>query len=202
MHKKLKSALKQLRSDARRNRDQLLAAAVEAFTRDPAASLEGIARAAGVGIGTLYRHYPTRDALLEAVFRSAIESLCAVGSKLHAKHAPDVALSRFLDLVLDHTLSNPGMVQAIRAVSTVSGTMNDSRALLASALEPIVEAGRAQGLLRTDITVEDVLVATAAVVTSPPKHARRLARILLDGLRSPTARAATQEPGKRRKGEE
>nr|PZN26658.1 MAG: hypothetical protein DIU78_07115 [Pseudomonadota bacterium] len=71
MHKRLKSALKQLRSDARRNRDQLLAAAVEAFARDPAASLEGIARAAGVGIGTLYRHYPTRDALIEAVFRTA-----------------------------------------------------------------------------------------------------------------------------------
>ena len=84
-----------LRSDAQRNRDDILAAAVVAFTRDTRASLEGIARAAGVGIGTLYRHYPTREALIEAAYRKEIEKLCRVAPALLEKHPPDVALARF-----------------------------------------------------------------------------------------------------------
>nr|PZN18805.1 MAG: hypothetical protein DIU78_22195 [Pseudomonadota bacterium] len=137
------------------------------------------------------------------MFRSAIEALCAAAPKLHAQHAPDVALSRFLDLVLDRARSKPGLAQALRAALTVGGaTTNDSRALLTAALEPIVNAGRAQGLLRADIAVEDVLVAEVAVVTSPPKHARRLAKIVLDGLRSPAARATARELGAQPKEEE
>ncbi|XXX81421.1 helix-turn-helix domain-containing protein [Sorangium sp. So ce134] len=197
--KSVKRRTTRLRGDAQRNRDGLLAAAVDAFARDPAASLEGIARAAGVGIGTLYRHYPTRDALVEAVFRTEIEALCAVAPKLHAKHPADMALSRFLDMLIDRVLSNPGMVQAIRAVIAPGGTsMSESRAMLAAALEPIVEAGRADGLLRADITVDDFLAAKVAVIAARPEYARRLATILLDGLRSPGSSRA-RAPVKRQK---
>jgi hypothetical protein len=85
-----------LRSDARRNRDDVLAAAVLAFTKDANASLESIARAAGVGIGMLYRHFPTREALVEAAYRNEIQRLCAAAPELLEKYRPDVALASWL----------------------------------------------------------------------------------------------------------
>src|SRR4051794_22043604 len=79
-----------LRADARRNRGKLLAAAVEAFAEEgPDATLDGIARRAGVGIGTLYRHFPTRDALVETAYRNEVTQLCEAAPALLASHAPD-----------------------------------------------------------------------------------------------------------------
>lgn len=173
-----------LRSDAQQNRDGLLAAAVAAFTKDANASLEGIARTAGVGIGTLYRHYPTREALVEAAYRSDIEKLCGLAAELHAKHPPDVALARFLDGFIDHVQSKRGMIQAMRAViAATDGLKNASLVRIAAALAPIVEAGRAQGVLRDDVTIDDFIVAKGAIATARPENARRLATILIDGLR-------------------
>jgi AcrR family transcriptional regulator len=185
-----------MRSDARQNRDSLLAAAVAAFTLDANASLEGIARDAGVGIGTLYRHYPTRDALVAAAYRSEIEKLCAVAPALHAKHPPDVALARFLDRFIEQMLSNRGMIQAMRAVVAAANgePMNESLAMIEAAIGPIVEAGRVGGQLREDVTVNDFIAAKGAIATSRPENARRLATILVDGLRAQrtVARAGTE----------
>jgi AcrR family transcriptional regulator len=173
-----------LRSDARRNKDEILAAAVLAFTKDADASLEGIARAAGVGIGTLYRHYPTREALLEAAYRNEIKSLCEAAPELLKKHRPDVALARLLDLFIDHMLSRRGMIEAMRAVIAAGGTpLNESLAIFTTAVIPLVEAGKAEGVLRDDVTVDDVLSVKGAVATARPENARRLAVILVDGLR-------------------
>jgi AcrR family transcriptional regulator len=174
----------QLRSDAQRNRDDILAAAVRAFTKDANASLEGIARAAGVGIGTLYRHYPTREALVETAYRNEIKRLCDAAPELLKKHPPDVALARFLDRFIDHMLTKRGMIEAMLAVIAAGGTpLNQSLAMISAAVAPIIEAGKAEGLLRDDVTVDDFITAKRAVVFAGPEKGRRLAAILLDGMR-------------------
>jgi AcrR family transcriptional regulator len=173
-----------LRSDAQRNKDEILAAAVRAFTKDANASLEGIARAAGVGIGTLYRHYPTREALLEAAYRNEFERICAAAPELLDKHPPDVALARFFDLFIDHMFAKRGMIEALRAVMAAGGTpLNESLAMFAVAVTPIVEAGKTKGLLREDLTLDDVLSVKGAIATARPEKVRRLAVLLVDGLR-------------------
>jgi AcrR family transcriptional regulator len=173
-----------LRSDAQRNRDEILAAAVVAFTRDANASLEGIARTAGVGIGTLYRHYPTRESLIEAAYRKEIEKLCGAAPELLEKHPPDVALARFLDRFIDDMLTKHGMIQALPAVIAARGTsLNQSLAMIAAAVAPLIEAGKAEGVLRDDVTVDDFLSVKGAVANARPENARRLAAILVDGLR-------------------
>ena len=174
-----------LRSDAQRNRDDILAAAVIAFTNDANASLEGIARAAGVGIGTLYRHYPTREALFEAAYRSEIEKLCDAAPELLAKHPPDVALARFLDRFIDHMRTKHGMIQAIRARDRCRRrtTLNQSLAMITAAVAPLVEAGRAEGVLRDDVTVDDFHHHQGRRRERAPRTRRRLAALLIDGLR-------------------
>src|SRR5687767_3538612 len=165
-----------LRSDAQRNKDEILAAAVLAFTKDANASLEGIARAAGVGIGTLYRHYPTREALLEAAYRNQFKRICDAAPELLRKYRPDVALARFFDLFIDHMLSKRGMIEALRAVIAAGGTpLNESLAIFTAAITPLVEAGKAEGVLRDDVTVDDVLSVKGAVATARPEKVRRLA---------------------------
>ncbi len=183
--RRIKPPKGRLRSDARRNRQKLLEAAVVAFTEDANASLEGIARAAGVGIGTLYRHYPTREALLEAAYRNEIKSLCDAAPALLEQHRPDVALAQFLDRFIDHMSAKRGMIEALRAAvgSAGRGQLNESLALVSAAVAPIIEAGRAAGVLRDDVTVDDFLSVKAAVVHAAPGRARRLAVILIDGLR-------------------
>jgi AcrR family transcriptional regulator len=179
-----KDEMPRLRSDAQRNKDEILAAAVRAFTKDANASLEGIARAAGVGIGTLYRHYPTREALLEAAYRKEFKKICDTAPELLEKHAPDVALACFFDLFIDHTFAKRGMIQALRAVMAAGGTpLNESLAMFAIAVTPIVEAGKAAGLLREDVTLDDVLSVKGAIATAHPDKVRRLAVLLVDGLR-------------------
>jgi AcrR family transcriptional regulator len=174
-----------LRSDAQRNRDEILAAAVLAFAKDANASLEGIARAAGVGIGTLYRHFPTREALFEAAYRKEIKKLCEAAPGLLKKHRPDIALARFFDLFIDHMASKRGMIEAMRAAVAAGGSpLNESLAIFSSALAPLLEAGKAKGVLRDDVTVDDLLSVKGAVVTARPEAARRLAVLLIDGLRS------------------
>lgn len=173
-----------LRRDARRNRDAILIAAVHAFTKDANASLEGIARSAGVGIGTLYRHYPTREALVEAAYRTEIRKLCDAAPALLEKHRPDVALARFLDRFIDHMLTKRGMIEALRAAVAGGGTpLNQSLAMISAAVAPLIEAGRAEGVLRDDVTVDDFITVKGAVVFAGPEKGRRLAAILLDGLR-------------------
>lgn len=173
-----------MRSDARQNRDGILAAAVVAFTKDANASLEGIARAAGVGIGTLYRHYPTRGALVEAAYRSEIKKLCDAAPGLLEKHRPDVALARFLDRFIDDMLTKRGMIQALLAAIAAGETpLNESLAMISAAVAPLIDAGKAEGLLRSDVTVDDFITVKGAIAFIGPEKGRRLAAVLLDGLR-------------------
>jgi len=190
-----------LRSDAQRNKEDILAAAVLAFAHDVNASLEGIAKAAGVGIGTLYRHYPTREALLEAAYRNEIKKLCDAAPDLLKRHRADVALAQFLERFIDVMLTKRGMIEALRAVVAVGGKtqLNQSLTMIADAVGPIIEAGRAEGMFRDDVTVEDFFLIKSAVVLAGPEKGRRLATILLDGLRHGSRAPAAREGTRRAK---
>jgi AcrR family transcriptional regulator len=196
-----RGAQARLRRDAQHNRDEILAAAVRALTRDANASLEGIAKAAGVGIGTLYRHYPTREALVEAAYRKKIRKLCDAAPELLEKHRPDVALARFLDRFIDDMLTKRGMIEAMLAVIAGGGSpLNQSLAMISAAVAPLIDAGKAEGVLRDDVTVDDFITIKGAVVFAGPAKGRRLAAILLDGLRyrapGPELREGTKKAGK------
>ena len=173
-----------MRSDAQRNKEELLTVAVAAFTKDASASLEGIAKKAGVGIGTLYRHYPTREALVEAAYRNEVAKLCNSAPDFLKRHRADVALGRFLDRFIDYTATKKGLLEALKAVAAAGGSpFTQSRAMLCDALRLLLDAGKSAGLLREDVAVEDVLSMYGAFAAASPEQARRLAAILLDGMR-------------------
>ncbi|MGH7616337.1 MAG: TetR/AcrR family transcriptional regulator [Gemmatimonadaceae bacterium] len=175
-----------LRRDAQRNRERLLAVAVTAFTKDATASLDGIAKTAEVGIGTLYRHFPTREALIEAAYRNELEKLCDAAPELLKKHPADDALNRLLDRFIDYMAIKRGMGDALRAVVAAGGDpYNQSRARVTEAVSLLLEAGKRDGVLRADVEPTDVLSMSGAFLSMAdnPKQARRLAAIVVDGLR-------------------
>jgi AcrR family transcriptional regulator len=179
-----------LRADARRNRDRLLEVAVRAFAADdPGVSLEAIARAAGVGIGTLYRHYPTREALVEAAYRSELDRLCEAAPELLQDRPADVALRTWMDHFVDYMTTKRGMAEALRAVIASGGNpYAHSRDRLLTAIGQLLEAGATAGTIRSDTDPADVLSALNGVtlaVADPAQRDRagRLLDLLMDGLR-------------------
>ncbi|HEX3868505.1 MAG TPA: TetR/AcrR family transcriptional regulator [Gemmatimonadaceae bacterium] len=190
-----------LRQDARRNRERLLSVAVNAFTTDANASLGGIARAAEVGIGTLYRHFPSREALIEAAYRNELEKLCAAAPLLLKQYPPDEALRRMMDRIIDYMSVKRGMAEALRAVVAAGGDpYNQSRARLAEAVTLLLDAGKSQRLIRDDVEAADVLSMSYAFLnTADPRQAKRLAAILADGLRYRTKIAKQSRPDARKK---
>jgi len=181
---------KPLRADARRNRDKLLRVAAARFAAEgPDSSLEAIAKAAGVGVGTLYRHFPTKDALLAAVYRQEVEQLHAAAGELLRANPPDEALALWLDRFVLYAAAKRGMGPALRAlVNSREGIGIDVRALLLDAIDTLLSAGAAAGSLRSDVDAWDVLRATGSVWQMPDEpgwqeQARRLLGLLMDGLR-------------------
>lgn len=193
------------RKDAQRNRERLLAEAVAAFSQDAESPLEGIARAAGVGIGTLYRHYPTREALVEAAYRAELAKLCNAAADLLRQHPPDDALRRWMDRFLDYMATKRAMGGALQAVVAAGGQpFSESRARLTEAVSTLLRTGVEAGSLRGGVNAEDVLVGLsgmAQALRDPAQRAQagRLADLLLDGLRfgAPNA-GAPRKPARRR----
>jgi AcrR family transcriptional regulator len=185
------AAARPLRADARRNRDLILQAAATAFgDQGETASLEDIARHAGVGIGTLYRHFPSRDALLEAVYRDQVEQLCDAAPRLLATMPPDVALNEWCRLFVAYAASKKGWAGALKAALGPGGAeiFAIGRRRLLGALDSLIEANVQAGLMRSDVTADDVLRAIGALchtVETPDwqEATTRLARLFLDGLR-------------------
>ncbi|WP_189214945.1 MULTISPECIES: TetR/AcrR family transcriptional regulator [Streptomyces] len=183
------------RADARRNRERLLLAARAAFAaRGTEASLEDVAKRAGVGIGTLYRHFPNRQALLSAVFADAAEQLLARSHELLDDPQPCAALVAWLREMISHAGEYRGLARALMAVS--SSTAPDRDSDLARCGGPIREAGgallaRAQeaGAVRAEVEIGDLLQLTHAIALaaeeSPadPGLADRLLTLTLGGLR-------------------
>ncbi|AEA24675.1 TetR/AcrR family transcriptional regulator [Pseudonocardia dioxanivorans] len=173
------------RADAVRNRERLLAAAKAALSTHEKPALEAVAREAGVGIGTLYRHFPTREALVEAVYRAELAALCAEAAALAQRHPPAQALRRWMDGYADFVATKRGMAEALRAVIATGAIGSpDTRARLADAVRELLAAGVADCTLR-EVPAEDVVAAMAGVVLTTPdrEQAGRLLDLVWEGLR-------------------
>ena len=178
------------RTDAQRNRVRILEVAREAFTRHGAeASMDEIARQAGVGAGTLYRHFPTRDALLEAVYRSSVEELAAAAQRFAETMPPLDGLRAWMLLFVDHVAAKLLIAPALETlVGGASRLYESSRDQIRGAMEGLVERGIASGDLRGDLEPFDLLrmLIGVAHVTGDPgwrESARRLVDMLIAGAR-------------------
>lgn len=176
------------RADAKRNRERLLAAASAAFAAaDGVVTLEAIARDAGVGIGTLYRHFPSREALIEAVYRAELAEVSASATELLASHRPAVALRRWMNRYAEFVAAKRGMAESLRAVFE-SGAVdhNDTRASIFGAVELLLEAGAADGSLRADVRAEDVVSSLLGIflASGSAEQAQRMLDLLAAGVRA------------------
>jgi AcrR family transcriptional regulator len=179
-----------LRADAQRNRDKLLTTAVAAFAeRGVDASLEDIARQAGVGIGTLYRHFPTRDALMEAVYRHQVELLCDAADDLVATRDADQALEAWMERFVEHVATKRGMAMALKSViGKDSELFAYCHGRIRSSVEMLLANAVEAGAIRSDVEAADLLKALSGIclVSDQPgwqDQARRLVSLLHDGLR-------------------
>lgn len=181
-----------MRADARRNYERLLAAATAAFAEyGPDASLEEIARRARVGIGTLYRHFPTRQALLEAVFRDQMETLSAQAESLLDADSPGGALNTWLRSVLAYNVTQRGLKEAIMhgAGNSSSEVVSAAHARLRAAGAALLTRAQQAGVIRDDLDILDLLRLVYGIALAnekapePSVRANRCLLVMIDGLR-------------------
>ncbi len=172
------------RADARRNYDALLAAARAAFAdRGTDASLEDIARRAGVGIGTLYRNFPTRESLIEAVYVDEVEKLGQAADDVAALE-PWPALRTWLDQYIEYVGTKKALVAALNSQSDV---MLACRAIVYGAGGPLVERGQKAGVVRSDTSIEDIVrlvSGVAGVAYEDDAQRTRVLNMSIDALRA------------------
>jgi AcrR family transcriptional regulator len=185
------------RADARRNIERLVGAARDAFaTQGPNAPLDDIARAAGVGSGTLYRHFPNRIALMEAVYRANVQRLCAEGERLAATEPPAQALLDWLRGFVTVVSEKRGLAAALTEEGRTSELFAQCHTMINATGAGLVERAKAAGALRDDVALGDVLKMAKAFAlaaeTSPegPALAERLLVLSMDGLRPRTGSSA------------
>ena len=188
--KRKRASVRRPRSDAQRNRERILDVAKEAFTRSGAdASLDEIAKEAGVGPGTLYRHFPSRAELLEAVYRTEMEKLAAAEQKFAEELPPIDALRAWLLLFVDYIAAKQLIAPALNAlVGDPKKVFEASHARIWEAIRALVKRAIKSGDMRKDFDPIDLLralIGVANVATSPDwrQSARRLVDILVTGSR-------------------
>ncbi len=188
--KRSQPATRKPRTDALRNRERILKVAKGAFTRHgAAASLDDVARQAGVGAGTLYRHFPTRDALIEAVYRSEVEKLAEAARGFAAAMAPVEALRAWLLLFVDYIAAKHIIAPALNSVAGGPSRLYEgSRGLIQGAIDELVKSAKKCREVRKDVDASDLLRAVIGVsyVGSGgdwQQSARRLVDILVAGSR-------------------
>ncbi|TYC15896.1 TetR/AcrR family transcriptional regulator [Actinomadura syzygii] len=176
------------RADARRNRETLLAVAREVFDEQGTdASLRDVARRAGVGIGTLYRHFPTRDALLEAVLRTGLENMRAAAEKAIESDSPRDALIGWLRLFSERSGACRGLpASVLGALGDDESELHASSSAMMHAAERLLTRAQEAGEVRPDVTAEELFAASAALgwvaEYSGRKRAERILALLGDGL--------------------
>jgi AcrR family transcriptional regulator len=182
--------LRKPRADAARNHERVLEAAKEVFgTGGPEASLEAVARRAGVGIGTLYRHFPTREALFEAVYRHEVEQLADLADQLKSDPAPTDALRRWMRANVELVATKKGMLAALAlAAHSPTELYAYSFDRLSKAVGSLLDRAVAAGEIRADISAEDLLrtlVGMCFLYDQPGWQANvlRLVDVFVDGLR-------------------
>jgi len=188
--KRSQPATRKPRTDALRNRERILEVAKGAFTRHGAdASLDDIAKQAGVGAGTLYRHFPTRDALIEAVYRSEVEKLAAAARGFATAMSPVEALRAWLLLFVDYVAAKHIIAPALNSVvGGPSRLYEGSRSLVQGAIDELVKRAKKSGDVRRDVDASDLLRAVIGVSyvgsgSDWQQSARRLVDILIAGSR-------------------
>jgi AcrR family transcriptional regulator len=188
--KSRKTAARKPRADAQLNRVRILEVAKQAFTRSgPNASLDDIAREAGIGAGTLYRHFASRDALIEAVYRTEVEKLAAAERRFATAMSPIEALRAWMLLFVDYIATKQIIASALNAyVGGPSKLYEGSRAQIQGAIDALVQRAIQNGDIRRDLDPFDLLRALIGVshVASGPdwqQSARRLVDILITGSR-------------------
>jgi AcrR family transcriptional regulator len=178
------------RADACRNRDRVLEVASAAFAeRGIEASLEAIAKEAGVGIGTLYRHYPTRDALIEAVYRHNVALLCDGARELQESLPPDEALAEWMQRFVAYVGTKKGLATYLKSVvSAESDLFQSTHARVSETIGQLVSAASDAGRIRSGVEGMDILRALSGMcmmADNPDGHEERsrVAALLMDGLR-------------------
>ena len=178
-----------LRADAQRNRDRLLAAAeAELNAHGAGASLDDIARAAGLGNATLYRHFPTRAALIESVYDQRIAVLCAQAAELSRTLEPGRALQEWLRVLVGHIADSRVLTEAFMATHAGPGDAEPPQIAawhlaIRDAAAPLLSAARSAGTVRADLDFMELMALTAAVArAADPARAERFLDILLEGI--------------------
>lgn len=189
-----------LRADARCNVDSLLKGALAVFsTSGVDAPVREIAEKAGVGVGTVYRHFPQRADLIAAVFRNEVDACADAAPALAAAYEPGEALSRWIERYVDFIAAKRGLAAALHSGDSACEAL---QAYFAGRLEPalrkLLDAAAAAGAVRADIEPNDLLWAVA-LLNKPdrdgdPVHARRLIALFMDGLRYGATPSAKPRP--------
>jgi len=177
------------RSDARRNRDAILAAALEALTESPDASLNAIAKRAGVANATLYRHFPTRADLVLATYEREVGRLVDAADVLLRNQAPIDALQSWVEQLAGYAVTKHGLADALRKATSPGNdlTSTETYDAIVGALDRLLQANISAGNLRPDLDAEDVILALAGLWQLDPasewkRQAQRIYEIVLSGV--------------------
>ncbi|MEU3983956.1 TetR/AcrR family transcriptional regulator [Streptomyces sp. NPDC026672] len=180
--------VEQLHAQGERTRARLLEVAREAFAADGAVSLNAVAKAAGVGIGTLYRHFPTREELVFELYRHEVHQLAASADELLAVSEPAVALRDWLDGYARYVMAKAGLVRALRGAATHGRFVQEAYGPVAAAIDRLLAANERAGTVRPGFTADDVLLAVDGLYNLDPDsdwppRAARLFDLVVTGLR-------------------
>jgi AcrR family transcriptional regulator len=180
------------RSDARRNRDAILAAALVALSESPDASLNAIAKRAGVANATLYRHFPTREELVLATYEREVGKLVDAAEVLLHEQAPVDALRSWVERLADYAVTKHGLADALRKATSPGNDLSstDTYDAIVGALDRLLQANISAGTLRRDLVADDVILALAGLWQLDPAgdwraQAQRIYDIVLSGLHQP-----------------
>ena len=174
------------RADAQRNVDALLSAAKDEFTAHGVdVPVRAIAARAGVGTATLYRHFPSREALVEAIYRTELAEVAAAAEKLLKRHPPQTALRRWMDCYASFVAAKRGMAESLHAMFD-SGAMEPSqtRDSIVGAVDLLLRAGADDGTLRSDVQADDVVSSLIGIflASGSPEQTARMLDLLAAGI--------------------
>jgi AcrR family transcriptional regulator len=181
------------RSDARRNREAILAAALEALTASPDASLNAIAKRAGVANATLYRHFPTREELVLATYQHEVRRLVDAADQLLQEQSPNDAMRNWVERLARYAVTKHGLADALRKATTPGSDLSstDTYGAIVAALDRLLQANISAGTLRPGLDADDVILALAGLWQLDPAsdwraQAERIYDIVLSGLQRTT----------------
>ncbi len=191
--------VEQLRAQGERTRERLLEVARSALASDSGTSLNAIAKTAGVGIGTLYRHFATREDLVFAIYLDEVEELVASADDLAAELDPAAALRAWLDHYAQFVMAKAGLVDALRTASVHGRFSEEAYPPVTQAIERLLRGGSEAGAFRSDYDADDLLLATNGLYVLDPDadwapRAKSLFDLIVAGLRPPGPAAGSAQP--------